>query len=226
MKIAIFGDSFARHMCDENKTLAWWQILANEFDVTNYGEPGSCFYYSIELFQKHHRSYDKVIFCMASAGRIMIPDDQIFKYRGQDVQSMTAMTAVTYLEQNTVPEKRPFFKAALDYFKYIQHNGYDDYTHRLMKKDVRCQRPDGLFIDSLDELGAVWSMENAHYGIDCNTVNSEFRDIRHCHMTPQNNLIFANMTKEWLLGNTFTFSLDKFVTPIEPKSEIFLPLKK
>jgi hypothetical protein len=226
MKIAIFGDSFARHMCDENKTPAWWQILANEFDITNYGEPGSCLYYSIELFQKHHRAYDKIIFCMTSAGRIMIPDDQIFRYGGHDVQNMTAMSAVTYLEQNTVPEKRSFFKAALNYFKYIQHNGYDDYTHRLMKEDIQRQRPDGLFVDSFSELGAVWAMENAHYGIDRNTVNSEFRDIRHCHMTKQNNLIFANMVKEWLLGKPFVFSLDKFVTPTEPKSEIFLPLKK
>jgi hypothetical protein len=45
-------------------------------------------------------------------------------------------------------------------------------------------------------------------------------------MTPQNNLIFANMVKEWLLGNPFVFSLDKFVIPSESKSEIFLPLKK
>jgi len=227
MKVAIFGDSFAYHMCDENKSLAWWQILAKDFDITNYGEPGSCLYYSIELFQKHHQLYDKVIFCTTSAGRIMIPDEHVFKYRGdKDIKNLTAMSVVSYVEENKISEKRPFFKAALDYFTYIQHNGYDDYTHRLMKEDIQRQRPDGLFVDSLNELGAVWFMENEHYGIDRNTVNSEFRDIRHCHMTPQNNLIFANMVKEWLLGNSFVFSLDKFVIPTESKSEIFLPLKK
>jgi hypothetical protein len=226
MKVAIFGDSFARHMCDENKTPAWWQILAEDFDVTNFGEPGSCLYYSIELFQKHHKFYDKIIFCMTSAGRIMIPDDQIFRYGGHDVQNMTAMSAVTYLEHNTVPERRYFFKAALDYFTYIQHRGYDNYTHRLMTDDIKRQRPDGLFVDSFSELGAVFDMENAHYGIDRHTAHNEFRDIRHCHLTPKNNLAFANIVKDWLLGNPFVFSLDKFVTPTEPKSEIFLPLKK
>jgi hypothetical protein len=226
MKIAIFGDSFARHMCDENKTPAWWQILAEEFDVTNFGEPGSCLYYSIDLFQQHHKIYDKIIFCMTTPGRIMIPEDQVFKYGGHLVKNMTAMTAVTYLQANTFPEKQQFFKATLDYFTYVQNHQYDDYTHQLMKNDIQSQRPDGLFVDSFRELGAVFEMENAHYGVDKNAAHNKFRDIRHCHLTPKNNLIFANMVKEWLLGKPFEFSVDKFVTPTEPKSEIFLPLKK
>lgn len=226
MRIAIFGDSFARHMCDENETLAWWQILAEEYDVTNYGEPGSCLYYSIDLFQKHHKSYDKIIFCMTSAGRIMIPDEQVFRYGGHDVQNMTAMSVVRYVEENKIPERRAFFKAALDYFTYIQHRGYDNYTHQLMKDDIQRQRPDGLFVDSFSELGAVFEMENAYYGVDKQAAHNEFRDIRHCHLTPKNNLIFANMVKDWLLGNPFEFSVDKFVTPTAPKSAIFLPLKK
>jgi hypothetical protein len=227
MRVAIFGDSFAHHTCDENPSLAWWQILSKEFDITNYGEPGSCLYYSIELFQKHHQSYDKIIFCMTSSGRIMIPDEHVFNYGGhRDIKNMTAMSVVSYLETNDIPEKRPFFKAALDYFTYIQHNGYDNYTHQLMKDDIQRQRPDGLFIDSFSELGTVFDMENKHYGIDKHTAHTAYKDIRHCHMTPQNNLIFANMVKEWLLGNPFVFSLDKFVIPSESKSEIFLPLKK
>jgi hypothetical protein len=226
MRVAIFGDSFARHMCDENKTLAWWQILANDFDITNYGEPGSCLYYSVELFQKHHKSYDKIIFCMTSPGRIIIPEEHIFQYGGRLVQNMTAMSVLSYVKENIIPEKRNFFKAALDYFTYIQHNGYDNYTHQLIKNDILRERPDGLFVDSLNELGAVFDMENSHYGVDKHAAHNEFRDIRHCHMTPQNNLIFANMVKEWLLGNPFVFSLDKFVTPTIPKSEIFLPIKK
>ena len=72
----------------------------------------------------------------------------------------------------------------------------------------------------------VFDMENKHYGIDKHTAHTAYKDIRHCHMTPQNNLIFANMVKEWLLGNPFVFSLDKFVIPSESKSKIFLPLKK
>jgi hypothetical protein len=95
-----------------------------------------------------------------------------------------------------------------------------------MTDDIKRQRPDGLFVDSFSELGAVFDMENAHYGIDRHTAHNEFRDIRHCHLTPKNNLAFANIVKDWLLGNPFVFSLDKFVTPTEPKSEIFLPLKK
>jgi hypothetical protein len=95
-----------------------------------------------------------------------------------------------------------------------------------MKNDIQSQRPDGLFVDSFRELGAVFEMENAHYGVDKNTVHNKVRDIRHCHLTPKNNVIFANMVREWLLGKPFEFSVDKFVTPTEPKSEIFLPLKK
>lgn len=223
MKVAIFGDSFAKHSMFENKTLAWWEILSREFDITNYGEPGSCLFYSVELFIKRQSFYDKIIFLTTGAGRIMIPKHQVFVDRGKIILNLTSLTAEIYLKENSVPSKTEFFKAAMNYFLYIQNKQYDEYVHNLMKQDIKNIRPDGLFIDSLTEVGKVYEMENKHYGIDKNTAHFIYNDIRHCHMTEENNIVFANIIKDWLLGNTFEFSLDKFVIPSTPKESVLLP---
>ena len=71
MKIAIFGDSWAKQLkeADElNSTPAWWEILAKKYEVENFGLSGSSTYYSYNNFQRLHSTFDKIIFIPLSEG--------------------------------------------------------------------------------------------------------------------------------------------------------------
>jgi len=69
MTIGIFGDSFA--VVDNHKNRSWTGLLAEILDegYVCYGEPSTSIWWSYELFLKHYKKYDKIVFTYSHYSR-------------------------------------------------------------------------------------------------------------------------------------------------------------
>lgn len=82
MKIAIYGDSFAAHqlhikdsngkILQEHLGRGWPEILEDYYEIKNFGESGTAFMYSYELFLQHYSEYDLNIFIVTTPYRTYV----------------------------------------------------------------------------------------------------------------------------------------------------------
>ena len=151
MKIGIFGDSFTDNKNGGDpiyQETAWPQLLANKFDVTNYGMAGSGLEFSLDQIYHHADEFDKIIFVSTSPQRMMINEEHRHKLLNDDHDDMR-------LHHHLRPADSSGRKV----------NGKDDKFYN------RCltvaQEYSDLFVnnDHLDQrVALVWKALKAHYG--------------------------------------------------------------
>jgi len=226
MKVAIFGDSFASYHCKENPSPSWPQLLGCKYRIDNYAEPASSLYFSISKFLDHHADYDKVIFLITSPGRITLPDYSNFTDSHGNV-----LKHITFESTNRVltaqekgwtypPGTSKMFNAAAEYFKYIQNDNYDEYTHALMINHIKLVRPNALFVDCFKSLFPITKLENAHYNVPDDDM-SQYLDVRNCHLTAKNNMMLACVFETWIDTGYFNYSAADYSVPTEPFATYF-----
>lgn len=214
MKIAIFGDSYAKKSRPENKAPAWHDVIENKFSVDNFAEAGSSLFYSVDLFLKNHRQYDKIIFFVTSSHRKYLPEHSWFIENDLIVKNFTAATARQFQSHPPEdPKVRRITDAICDYFSYIERDDYEHYVHRLMVDDIKKIRPDALLVDTVKCLWPIFEKETRYYGFDGHNINyvNNYLDIRNCHLTDTNNEILASLVEQWIISGQFNFELDQFV---------------
>ena len=237
MKIGIFGDSFATNFIPEieaesNTTASWVDIIAGKFETTNYARSGSSLYYSMTHFEKHQSKFDKLIFVITNPGRILLSTE---RYSGDKLIN-TSIAGIRHCENRLNRLKHELsnthksspshlheltvMQAIMDYYLYVQNDEFDMYIQRLMIQQIKKIRPDTLlipgarnsFADSvvIPTLIDIQIKENEFWEIQHHDLK---KDIRHCHMTAENNAILAVKIEEWLNGVPVQINLDDFATP-------------
>lgn len=219
MNIGVFGDSFASPI-KLNPSPSWVDILSEEHSITNYAIDGSNLYHSVDQIKTHHEKYDKLILVVTQPGRIKIPDwIKVDKIEDKFVTSKFDRKIAEKPNNNIIAA---YAEAANQYFTYLQNVPYDNYVHNLMLDDVRNIRPDIIlipgFLNSFPNINGysmhfIWAMEHTAWNLDWRAAILDFEDIRNCHMTTENNAIFASKAKEWLNGKPVHINLNDFVTP-------------
>lgn len=211
MKVGIFGDSFAANRIG-NDTKSWVDIIAEKYKVTNYAQAGTSLFYSISLFEQYQHTFDKVIFVVTSPGRILLDN---FNNKSLSISGLGHSESLISRTTDLVELKT--LHAVCDYYLYVQNYNFEKYVHRLMTEQIKRTRPDTVLIpagDKLDDIFVGASMcdietkENNAWG------GERVIDTRHCHMTAENNAIFAIKVEEWLNGKPVQINLDDFVTPM------------
>jgi hypothetical protein len=228
MKIGIFGDSFAdpRKL---NPSLTWIEILAEKYDVTNHAIAGSNLYFSITEIKKYHTNYDKIIFVVTNPGRL-----KVATWLPLDIeQQFIVPTMVKFLNKfDLVHYQKLAWEAAKQYYDYLQDINYDDYIHNLMLKDIKETVSNIIlvpaFLDSWTNVNSamvqITSKENKFWGLCWEDVIEKYKeDIRNCHMTAENNAIFASKVEEWLNNKPVHIDLNDFV--INTKKDFYLKQK-
>jgi hypothetical protein len=212
MKIAIFGDSFAHSRMD-NPTPGWPEILAKKYTVRNHAQSGSALYYSVDLFLKHHQFADKVIFIITTPGRLTIPTPDLRKKFVPNYHNAMALKEIFKADT-------PFLTvldAAIGFFLHVQNDQYEKFVHNLMIEEVKRVRPDAIIIDAFGSLSfdSIYQIQlKEERAWKYSPIVSSFNDRRNCHMTVENNAIFAEKVEEWLHGAPVKINLDDFVTPM------------
>lgn len=227
MKVAIFGDSWAKELGTENKlnpSPAWWSILSNTYDITNYGLSGSSTYYSYEIFEEVQNNFDKVIFIASTAGRIHLPDELKLKSmhiggtkRFQVTSLSDAENTLAFLEKNDPNATTDIMKlkAIVTYYGYVMNIKEQELINNMYQRMVKYIKGDNaLVIDSLPVLYPISRLESDHWGIDLPSVFRQgYREHRKCHMSEENNAMLANEIDNWLKTGKFNLTPDKFIIP-------------
>ena len=219
MKIGIFGDSFASLKFEENPTPTWVDILSTKYNITNHALPGSNLYYSIKLIQETHLEYDEIILVVTEPGRIKtakwLPLEGSEQFVVGLLDSNINNTTIDKFTEN----KKLAYEAARQYFVYLQDSEFDNFIQELMLENILKSKHNIIMIpaflsswhnNSCNSMHQIFLKENKGWGI-----NEEDRienDIRNCHMTAENNEIFAKKAEKWLNGKTVHINLDDFVT--------------
>lgn len=215
MKIGIFGCSYAdENSCrftQINTGKAWSALLKNQTDleIENYAQSGSSVYYSYNLFQKHHKKFDKIIYVVTSPTRITInhptkPGEKLFFTSWE-----------TIVEKQKQSMKDLGILDAIDlYYQYIYD--LEEFTtyRNLIIQDLQ-SRPNCLVLDfddllkvSIIDWGFFKRFDNQTYND-----NTLFIDNRYCHMSTENNIILSDMVLSWIRTGTFNYDFSKFVNP-------------
>lgn len=234
MKIGIFGDSYADHHHIGTGT-PWHRILRNQFnlDATSHGVNGSSLHYSYSRFKEIQESYDKIVFLLTGPGRLTLPLPNEYLDLLQAWEHVTSAEAFnSKIEQHNIkpPYLRNTGKALDGYYKYIMDVDKDALFHQLLVKEIKHIRPDALLIPCFyltgeenwhhsSMMSTISDLDLTHYNLDHE--RAMWADIRHCHMSQENNYVFASMIAEWAKTGSFNFKIDKFVKSYKPVETYF-----
>ena len=217
-KIAIFGDSFAANpylefspttegflkevyaVCNrpyskkevnllaENwgkKYKAWMRYL--NADV--FGRSGSDLYYSYNQFIQHHSNYEKCIFVITSPLRYST------NVNGW-IHCASYEDAVEKIDFAASSEHKQALKTMSSFFKDLYYKDLDriELLNKAMLDSIQKIRPDTLFINAFPDLKRVYDLELEAWNIshDESQDYTKYFDLRHCHMTNENNKVLAD----------------------------------
>jgi hypothetical protein len=211
IKIGIFGDSYAKKADMLIDRKSWVEYLAEDFDVTNYGEVGSNQAYSYDKFLQNHNRHHVNIFFVTSYGRLWVPQLQTI------TKGIAGMNTVLYnLNICTESLDTKILQAAHDYYMYLENEEQQKLMHTAMVKDLMTYT-NTIIVPCFNVESLVPNWEGAYLAdisdLDKNFYNIDYYtvDKRPCHLNDQNNRIFASKLKEYLLSNR----IDQFYIDIQ-----------
>jgi hypothetical protein len=212
MKIGIFGDSYAcnnpllsSYFIGEEATArkSWIDHIEIEkkIRVANHSMMGSGLYYSYNQFKKYQRTYDKIIFIVTNWGRLWVPNI----HAGHP--HIPGLAHCEEKMQYSVDEDdREIFKAAYDYYVYLENQDKEIDLHKLMISDILRIRSDALLIpvfnNEQQSFVPNWAGSTLRdiSDIDCHFFKRPTGgpDLKHCHFNDENNVIFARHVINWI----------------------------
>lgn len=205
-KIAIFGDSFADpKWVDPSKYNAWPELLAENYEVTNFSLSGSGMWWSYEKFLNLHKDFDYCIFVVTMPGRIYV--ESLDRHLNFNPITWPTWYGMNYGEV---------------YFKHFYSQKREECFHNFMLGDILSH--DNVlvipaFIESMPNL-ATWSLchlsdkEMEHYGLKHPGANEK----RKCHLTKENNQVVYKKIVSAINNreNILTLTESDFVVPNDP----------
>ena len=213
MKIAVYGDSYAKMSREEDGRKSWVDYLSEEFDVTNYGETGSNLAFSYQHFLENHKKYEVNIFLGTSYGRLYVPELQAV------TKGIAGFPTVEHnLKYCNNPNDRKILQAAYDYYVYLENENHQRVMHVAMVKDI-LRHTNTIVIPCFDahSLVPIWEgpalAAISQLDSDYHDITSFIIDKRPCHLNDLNNKIFAGKIKEYMLSNRydqFTINLSDY----------------
>jgi hypothetical protein len=233
MKIGVFGDSFAANVEDyytHNTTPSWVDILTSKYKLTNFARTGSSLCFSVENFIKHHEEFDKVIFVVTSQGRLTLVPPTFDLYNSKSFRQFVPSITIVEMAMEELKNIEPKFQlykshlekmytACYDYFLYVMNDNHDRIIHNALLNEIKNKRKNDLIlipgahnsITDLDfSIAQIQDKENQYWKYN---FEKNVRDIRHCHMSAENNEILAQQAMKWLTGSPVYININDFVLP-------------
>lgn len=204
-RLAIFGDSFADPNWVKNDYKAWVDLLANDYDVSNYALTGTGMWWSYDKFNSVYGNFDKYLFVVTVPGRIHIEYND--KHLNLNPVTWPVWDGVNMGEM---------------YFRYFYSSKRELCFHNFMVSDL-LTKDNVLVVPAFKESVQSytdWSLchfsdtELKHYGL----VHAGGNENRKCHMSEENNFAVYIKAKQALLTNEKILSLtaNDFVKPASP----------
>lgn len=224
-RINIYGDSFASDLYPNppKNSLNWIDFLRKtaSYEIKNYSAPGTNFHYSYRHFLENYQHVDRNIVLVTDWSRIMIKclkDKQVCRY----ISSSGYLSLKNKKIENAVEQ----------FYTYIYDDDFYHDIHYSMIDSMRYLDPDvilipcfprsvskdieqySLFDISFEDFKYYGIQEERAYKIlrqeekkEVNGLQYEFKDVRRCHLTIENNEMLASKILKMLENNETIFDL-------------------
>jgi hypothetical protein len=204
-RIGIFGDSFSDPTWNNNVYLSWTELLAEDYEVTNFSKNGSSLWYSYQKLKTHRSKFDICIIVATIYGRFYLES------------SDTHLN----INRNTWPVKHNVNLGKLYYEEFFSLEREKTF-HDFMIQDI-LHLDHTIFIPAFEEcvttpssisLNHYSNAELHHYGVFA----YQGPDDRKCHLSRENNLVIFKKIQNAMDNNisSIDISMDEFVVPTEP----------
>jgi len=217
MKIGVFGDSFADRVdrINNRPDESWMQCLENiGHEVVSYGLAATSTYYSYKQFLKNYHKFENIIFCYSSLDRIHAMPKELETFsnmRSPDDLYASKRHLTVSLEQERILNRiltGYMISYDLEFNVFIQQKIFDDVNNLCRKHNKHLINI--LPFEEYNNTERCLNYENRHgvclYNLlkvtekECGLI--PFRDRRFCHMSLENNQIFANIIMEQYENNS------------------------
>lgn len=244
MKIAIYGDShgdcnyhrWQRHA--PHIGLGWPEILSKYHTVENFSEGGTGLWYSFVKFLENNQKFDLNIFLPSQNTRfsIYLPESKKTLHMVPGWQD--GMNIRSKKIRKDTPIDNSILEAAAGYVDHILDYKKEEYTGKLLIKEIHNIRPNTIIIDCFREFVSYVSidfepivlcdlndMELRHWGHHWHWFRTRARaksnmieDFRKCHLADENNEMIAKKILGCIENNENVVRLTKadFVPPSKP----------
>lgn len=223
MKIGVFGDSFANHVCDlrEDATI-WYKILRQQgHSVEVFGESGSSILFSAVKIEQAAQNYELVIWCLTTPGRI--------SFRTDNNQWHHVWTQKTVCKSDDVEVKKKH-EVAVEWIKWMVDNELDNLESAALVRDLQIRHQNILVVPCFRQpmkakfnLSMISELEMRHWFPDKSlfNVHQEWQDLRPGHIAQRNQIVLGELIGDALSPGIFQTSMNNFNLPTETLSQVF-----
>jgi hypothetical protein len=209
---------------------AWNPILTDNYAITNFGNTGTDVASYHKMFMETHHKFDAIVFIAANPNIVGYKFKQYNFYytpeKGEKDSPVNFLRSANLLTDEDKQQVLKIYEHLRGYCKHIinldlQHAGVAGLVDEVMST-----RPDAVVLPSFKNkyyfnkfnnfcLSNIMEMEIECFGIQEEA--SEFfkthMELRHSHMTNENNILFANYIYKRLQGEKIDLTLDYFYKP-------------
>lgn len=241
MKVAIYGDSFAQNFWDSRYSPgeSWVDILSDRYEIRNFSVSGSSVWFSYTTFINNQSKFDRNIFLISNDERIYfhrletkvsIIDHAHFQvHQLLDIKDLYNSRFSDNKYKNEILD---IWTAATNFRRMVDTSDEDKLKNFLLLEHMKNKyAASSIFINCFD--GNEYFMQDSNFMSLVDIRNLENRawnlyddvdilDIRHCHMTNDNNAIFAEKLDTWIRTNNFDMAINDFIVPKMEEKEIYI----
>lgn len=218
MKIGVFGDSYCHDYDNIGAgNYSWYNVLRSYgHDVTTFGQAGSSLLWSAKQIKKHYDKFDFVIWIVTRPHRITVDLDE-----SPGTMHFTTPPTDYDIKRLKLDSSKNKLRAVDMWFKYLMDEGdihltgkallnlyANTYGNLLM---VPAFHEDIYPIEMNQDTFSLYNLcvkEAEHYSSDVSSLLAH--DNRLCHLTIENNAIFARLLNDNLKPGFFQTSYDNF----------------
>ena len=212
---------------------AWNPILTDNYAITNFGNTGTDVASYHEIFMETHHKYDAVVFIATNPNLIGYSyKNYKFYYtpnkhdKNSPVNFLRTIQGDSIFSDDDRKEILRIYNSIKDYSANVMNINLHHSGAAGLVNEVQLTRPDAIVLPSFENkyyfnmfnnfcLNHINEMEMNYFGI------TEFADdffknhleLRHSHMTNENNIRFANYIHQRLQGEKIDLTLDYFYKP-------------
>jgi hypothetical protein len=216
--LGIYGDSFAKDWKLNGKerhigNKEWSGILKQNYNVINYGMPGSSLYYSYEKFIGTYFNFDKIVFIVTDLNRA---PNCLVNHDGVEygMNSIETLNRFKENNKNKLSDDNLLKLQAIEYYyAYLNSNKINFNIATLMIQEIKKLRPDALIIPTTANKICAESTNLLQYQkLAVKSLKPDYLETFNrigyieckselnlqCHLTEEINVMFAQHVKEAL----------------------------
>jgi hypothetical protein len=230
--VGIFGDSYATVTMTAGPFTSkiWADVLAEEYEVVNYGRPGNSVYKCYKDFIEHGSKHDYNVMTVPTLDRFYSSAlhnssiSEILNFENWYANYSNIILFGDIIKNKDVSDQSlKIFESLKTYYEYWKDDDFlSTVNDALVDKLKNCSNLLLIEVKPKDHFGlwnlSIWEIDVTRVNTSHNPVDAKnkryLRDERNCHLSEENNIILGRIILDAIKNNKkIELKLEDFVIP-------------